>query len=164
MGYEARLDEVMRGFQQQAVKAAELKAKIAELRGHGRSPDGAVSVTVAPSGAVLGLQLTPAAMRRSHTQLQQEILGAIRQATQQAAATLQETVQPLLGDRAEQFRQAFNAGLPAVEPSGPPPAPPSIPRPGAPVPVNPPEQAAIRRNRQAAPEVEDNDFGGPILR
>ncbi|MEV8606418.1 hypothetical protein AB0383_00415 [Amycolatopsis sp. NPDC051373] len=59
--------------------------------------------------------VSPQAMRRSHTALQQEILGAIRSATQQAAAALNQTVEPVLGERAEQFREAFNAH---VEPPG----------------------------------------------
>ncbi|MGJ7906909.1 hypothetical protein ACOQFL_10545 [Actinopolyspora sp. H202] len=48
-------------------------------------------------------------MRQSHTALQQSLLDTIRQATQDAAARMDETVQPLLGDRAEQFKQAFNS-------------------------------------------------------
>ncbi|HKS48152.1 MAG TPA: YbaB/EbfC family nucleoid-associated protein [Amycolatopsis sp.] len=153
--HEARLEQAMRAFQQQAAKAAELKDKIGELRGQGSSADGSVTVTVAPSGAVLGLQLTPAAMRRSHTQLQQDILGAIRQATQQAAAALQETVQPLLGDRAKQFRDAFEAHVPQVGPAEP---STGTPPPNSPIPVR------TSRNRTPSGEVEDDDFGGPILR
>lgn len=103
---EARLDATIKAFEEQAAKAGELQQKIGELRGSARNADGSVTVTVAPSGAVLGLQLAPHAMRKSHTQLQQEILGAIRQATQQAAALLEQTVEPILGDQAEKFKEA----------------------------------------------------------
>ncbi|MTD57785.1 YbaB/EbfC family nucleoid-associated protein [Amycolatopsis pithecellobii] len=151
---ESRLDRALRSFQEQASRASQLKEKIAGLRGQGRNPDGSVTVTVAPSGAVLGLNLSPLAMRKTHTQLQKEILGAIRQATEQAAAQLQATVEPVLGERAEQFKEAFNAHVPAVGPAAPEPAA----APGPPQPVRTP------RNRPASPEVEPDDFGGPILR
>ncbi|MEU7529504.1 YbaB/EbfC family nucleoid-associated protein [Saccharothrix sp. NPDC042600] len=114
----ARLDEAIRSFQEQAGKVAQIKDKLAELRGQARNGDGSVVVTVAPSGAVLGLQLSPNAMRMSHTQLQQEILGTIRQATQNAAQALQDTVGPVLGDKAAQFQEAFSAHSP-IQPLGP---------------------------------------------
>lgn len=161
-GHEERLDRMLRSFQEQAAKASQLKEKLGELRGQGRSPDGAVSVTVAPSGAVMGLQLSPAAMRRTHVQLQQDIVAAIRQATQQAAAQVQDTVRPLLGERTEQFQRALNAHAPALGPATPePPGPQANQPPPAP---NPPKPVHTPRNRTPAPEVEPDDFGGPILR
>ncbi|MET7997583.1 YbaB/EbfC family nucleoid-associated protein [Amycolatopsis sp. NPDC005232] len=163
----ARLDAVLQRFQEQAARAAELKDQIANLRGHARNADGSVTVTVAPSGAVLGLQLSPQAMRRSHTALQQEILGAIRSATQQAAAALNQTVEPVLGERAEQFREAFNAHVEPLGPSAPPPAS-SLAGPGQPgQPAQPPQMPQPpqnARNRANPRAVEDDDFGGPILR
>ncbi|GAA5171179.1 YbaB/EbfC family nucleoid-associated protein [Amycolatopsis dongchuanensis] len=156
---EERLDRALRSFQEQAAKAAQLKEKLGELRGQGGSPDGSVSVTVAPSGAVLGLRLSPQAMRKTHVQLQQDIMAAIRQATQQAAARMQETVRPLLGERTEQFQQALNAHVPALAPAAP-----EQPAPQAPSPPEPPVPTRTPRNRQPAPEVEPDDFGGPILR
>ncbi|QRP45842.1 YbaB/EbfC family nucleoid-associated protein [Amycolatopsis sp. FDAARGOS 1241] len=165
----ARLDAVLQRFQEQAARAAELKKQIANLRGHARNADGSVTVTVAPSGAVLGLQLSPQAMRRSHTALQQEILGAIRSATLQAAAALDQTVEPVLGERAGQFREAFNAHVEPIGPSAPPPAS-SMPAPGRPQPDQAqqppqmPQPPQNTRNRTRPPAVEDDDFGGPILR
>ncbi|GAB2741861.1 YbaB/EbfC family nucleoid-associated protein [Amycolatopsis magusensis] len=157
---EARLDATIKAFEEQAAKAGELQQKIGELRGSARNADGSVTVTVAPSGAVLGLQLAPHAMRKSHTQLQQEILGAIRQATQQAAAQLEQTVQPILGEQAEKFKEAFNAH--AVQPLGPSDPPPPETLAGPPQPV--PQRSAPPWNRPPAGDVEDEDFGGPILR
>ena len=148
----AQLEEKIRAFQEQAAKAGQLKDKISELRGQARSGDGSVTVTVAPSGAVLGLQLSPNAMKYSHTQLQQEILATIRAATQQAAQMLQDTVTPVLGDHAERFKDAFNAHsavmMPdATAPNVAPPAPPAGNRP------------------RPAPVSDDDDFGGnSILR
>lgn len=156
---EAKLDAAIRSFQEQAAKAAELKDKIAGLRGSARNADGSVTVTVAPSGALLGLQLSPKAMNRTHTALQQEILTAIREATQQAAAAMQQTVQPILGDRAEQFKEAFNAHVEPLGPSAPPPAE-SLAGPASPV-----QQQPVRTQRPTRPAPsDDEDFGGPILR
>ncbi|WP_410658502.1 YbaB/EbfC family nucleoid-associated protein [Amycolatopsis sp. lyj-112] len=155
---EARLDAAIRSFQEQAAKAAELKDKIAGLRGSARNADGSVTVSVAPSGALLGLQLSPKAMNRTHTALQQEILTAIREATQQAAAAMQQTVEPILGDRAEQFKEAFNAHVEPLGPSAPPPAE-SLAAPVSAV------QQPVRTQRPARPaDTEEEDFGGPILR
>ncbi|WP_340685884.1 YbaB/EbfC family nucleoid-associated protein [Amycolatopsis coloradensis] len=153
---EARLDAAIRSFQEQAAKAAELKDKIAGLRGSARNADGSVTVTVAPSGALLGLQLSPKAMNRTHTALQQEILTAVREATQQAAAAMQQTVQPILGDRADQFKEAFNAHVEPLGPSAPPPAE-SL--------AGPALQQPVRTSRPTRPApADDDDFGGPILR
>lgn len=181
----ARLDDAIRSFQEQAGKVAQIKDKLAELRGQARNGDGSVVVTVAPSGAVLGLQLTPNAMRMSHTQLQQEILSTIRQATQNAAQALQDTVGPVLGDKAAQFQEAFSAHSP-IQPLGPEPVtnvPPNAPQqvpPRQPPQMPPPPPAGppqpgwqqnrtagppVTRNRPPAPEVGDDDEGfGSILR
>lgn len=111
-----RIQEMLRKFQEQAQQASELRSAMQDLRGSASSPDGSVTVTVAPSGAILDLKLTPNAVRRSHTELQQAILGAVRQATADAAQQLDDTVAPILGDRFGQFQQAFNAEAPVLRP------------------------------------------------
>lgn len=121
----------MRSFEEQAAKAGQLQEAMKDLRGVGRSRDGAVTVTAAPSGAVLGLQLSPAAMSRSHVALQQEILDAIRMATLNAAQQLDAAVAPILGDRLQEFKQGMAAsGVQPIMPSAPP--PPGTPPPGMP--------------------------------
>ncbi|KJK50369.1 hypothetical protein UK23_11065 [Lentzea aerocolonigenes] len=175
----AQLEEKIREFQEQAARAGQLKDKISELRGQARSGDGSVIVTVAPSGAVLGLQLSPNAMKYSHTQLQQEILATIRAATQQAAQMLQETVVPVLGDQAEKFKDAFNAHAGVMMPDAPPQqqfsAPQqqfSAPPPQQHVPPPPPRHMPPPVSRPAPgnrprprPVSDDDDFGGnSILR
>ncbi|GAA3060038.1 YbaB/EbfC family nucleoid-associated protein [Actinokineospora globicatena] len=147
---QARYEDTARRFAEQAAGAARLKEGIAGLKGSARNGDGSVTVTVAPSGAVLGLQLSPAAMNRSHTQLTQEILGAIRAAQQQAAAAMEELVRPYVGDEQyERFQTAFRAHAPAVEPIGPsaPPPPAALPTPHSPAPA-----------RAARPVDDDGDF------
>jgi hypothetical protein len=116
-----------------------------------------VTVTVAPSGAVLGLQLSPLAMRRSHTQLQQEILAVFRQATQQAATALEQTVQPMLGARMEQFKEAFAAHAGSVQPLGPSTPPPATSLPMPALPAARPETAPPTRleTSESAPDSGD---------
>ncbi|GAA2989301.1 YbaB/EbfC family nucleoid-associated protein [Actinokineospora diospyrosa] len=159
MALDDAFQQSMRRFEEQAAAAAGLRERIGELKGSARNTDGSVTVTVAPSGAVLGLALTPAAMNRSHTQLTQEILGTIRAATQQAAAQVEEVVRPAVGDAYyEQFQAALRAHAPAVQPLGPtpPPEPAALPQPGA---------APVRKPRP--PVEDDGDFsdetiyGGP---
>lgn len=99
----------MRSFQEQADKAKQLQEAFKTMRGVGQAPEAGVTVTVAPSGAVLDLRLDPKAMDRSHTALQQAIIGAIRQATANAAAQMEAVAAPLMGERMEQFRTAMGA-------------------------------------------------------
>jgi DNA-binding protein YbaB len=163
-GRRAQIEEKIRAFQEQAAKAGRLKDKIAELRGQARSGDGSVTVTVAPSGAVLGLQLSPNAMKYSHTQLQQEILATIRAATQQAAQALQDTVTPVLGDQAERFKDAFSAHSAVVVPEAPAPNVAPNTAPNVMQNVMPPAPPAGNRPRPR-PVSDDDDFGGnSILR
>jgi DNA-binding protein YbaB len=183
---QQRLQAMMRKFEEQAAKAGQLQEAMKDLRGVGRSRDGSVTVTAAPSGAVLGLQLSPGAMSRSHVALQQEILDAIRMATQNAAQQLDAAVAPILGDRLQEFKQGMAAsGVQPIMPSAPPPpgappgtlpgappgappvppatpstAAPVVPPAGPPQPFRPPAQAPSTRapgNRPPRPPVEEDD-------
>lgn len=117
----------MADFEAQVARAGQVRAAMTQVQGHGRNQDGSVTVTVAPSGAVLGLRLTAEAMKRNHTQLQQEILAAIRQGTLQAAGAMEQAARPLLGERYEDLRAAINAHAAGVIGPTPPPAPARIP-------------------------------------
>ncbi|WP_018685260.1 YbaB/EbfC family nucleoid-associated protein [Actinokineospora enzanensis] len=143
-------------FEEQAARLAGLRESIGGLSGSARNTDGSVTVSVAPSGAVLGLTLTPAAMGMSHTQLGHEILSTIRRATEQAAAAMAEVVRPVVGeDQYDRFQEAFraHAGQAAFGPTTPPPAS------ALAVPVAGP-RADFRAPR---PDPEpDDDFGGSI--
>jgi DNA-binding protein YbaB len=157
-GREQRMQELLRSFEDRASKATQLRETLKDVRGSGRSPDGAVTVTVAPSGAVLGLQLAPHAMRRTHTALQQEILQVIRQATQHAAAQLEQAVAPLLGDQLGQVRRGLGAGADnAVAPEAPTPPPPADPG-------YSPIRHQIRRNRTHSADIEGDESSTSFLR
>ena len=159
MAAEDALNQMMGRFREQAARASALRENIAQLKGSARNADGSVTVTVAPSGAVLGLNLTPAAVNKSHTQLAQEILATIRAATQQAAQAMEDAVRPALGEEYyQQFQDALRAHSPEVGGLGPtaPPPPSALPQPGAP---GAPERPAAPPRRRSA-EVDDDDFGG----
>ncbi|PKW14304.1 YbaB/EbfC family nucleoid-associated protein [Saccharopolyspora spinosa] len=104
-----RIQEMMRRPEEQTAQACRLRERMQELKGQARSSDSSMMVTVARSGAVLDLQLNPDSMRQSHYALRRSIPGAIREATRKSSHQMDEVVQSALGDRAEQFKSAFNA-------------------------------------------------------
>lgn len=112
-----RIQEMMRKFEEQAQKASELQSAMQGLQGTASSPDRSVTVTVAPSGAVLDLRLAPNAVRQSANDLQQQIMATIREATASAAEQLNSTVAPILGDQFDKFQEAFNVEGAAIKPS-----------------------------------------------
>lgn len=140
-----RIQETLRTFHEQAQKAGELQSAMADLRGSAQSPDRLVNVTVAPSGAVLDLELSRAAMKLSASQLQQSIMAAIRAATEQAATQLNDTVAPILGDQFSQFQQAFNAEGAGITPGQ------GVPAGGS---------SAARQPRRPEPDIDDDDLSG----
>jgi DNA-binding protein YbaB len=152
---DRKLDHTMQKFAEQAANAAAARERMAQVKGNARNADGSITVTVAPSGAVLGLQLAPEALKRTHTQLQQEILATIRQATLRAADAMEQTARPLLGERFDEFRDALNAhsvGGPAAYGPTTPPHPANLPG---------PDPAPAPQRRRPAPRdttVEDEDF------
>ncbi|GGJ06492.1 hypothetical protein GCM10011581_49280 [Saccharopolyspora subtropica] len=142
-GTSERIQAMMRRFEEQAQKVSELQSAMQGLQGTASSPDRSVTVTVAPSGAVLDLRLAPNAVRQSASDLQQQIMATIREATANAAEQLNNTVAPILGDQFDQFQQAFNAQGPVIKPATdddatPPPAAPA--RPTGAAPSRPPQR------------------------
>ncbi|MEB3367567.1 YbaB/EbfC family nucleoid-associated protein [Saccharopolyspora mangrovi] len=141
-GPAERIQEMLRDFEEQAAKATQLQSAVQDMRGTASSEDRSVTVSVAPSGAVLDLQLAPNAVRKQAHELQQQIMDAIRRATANAADQMNEAVAPVLGDRFAQFQEAFSAQT-------------SVLKPGEDQPPRPRTSAAD----------EDEDFGnGSLLR
>ncbi|MDA3630199.1 YbaB/EbfC family nucleoid-associated protein [Saccharopolyspora sp. WRP15-2] len=148
---------MMRKFEEQAQKASQLQSAMQDMQGTASSPDRSVTVTVAPSGAVLDLKLAPNAVRQSANDLQQQIMATIRAATASAAEQMNTAVAPILGDQFDQFQQAFNAEGMAIKP-----------------PVDDEPPAAARQEPPAAPATpkrprnegfDDDDFSaGSFLR
>ncbi|OLR95279.1 YbaB/EbfC family nucleoid-associated protein [Actinokineospora bangkokensis] len=78
-------------------KATDFKNNIEAAGTTERSPDGTVTVTVAPSGALLDLHLTPEAMAKTAEALRDQILTATRTARQRAAQEVATAFTPLGG-------------------------------------------------------------------
>jgi hypothetical protein len=58
-GAAERIQEMLRNFEEQAAKAGQLQSAVQDMRGTATSDDRSITVSVAPSGAVLDLQLAP---------------------------------------------------------------------------------------------------------
>ncbi|SDC49156.1 YbaB/EbfC family nucleoid-associated protein [Actinokineospora iranica] len=119
-------------------KATEFKKNIESAGATERSPDGTVTVTVAPNGSLTDLHLTDDAMRKSAADLTAEILVTTRKARQRAASGVAEAFVPLGGDRAMVQR------IPGAEDVA--------------------EPALPTRSRQAGTGEDDHDFAdSPVI-
>ena len=101
-------EEWMRDFEAKIAdaqaKAAAVQEGLAQAGGSASSNDGAITVTVAPNGALTGLELTADAMRKSHGQLSGEILEIARKAQRGAAVKVAETFGAVEGEGSETYR------------------------------------------------------------
>lgn len=101
-------EEWMRDFEakiaQAQAKAAAVQEGLAQAGGSASSNDGAITVTVAPNGALTGLELTADAMRKSPGQLSGEILEIARKAQRGAAVKVAETFGAVEGEGSETYR------------------------------------------------------------
>jgi len=68
------------------------------------SPDGSLSVTVAPNGSLTNLRIDEAAWRGNGAELAQKIMGLARKAQRQAAVNVAEAFAPLGGPDHEALR------------------------------------------------------------
>jgi DNA-binding protein YbaB len=87
---ERRVDDWQAGFEQRAVRARELAARLAELSGAARSDDGLVTVTVGAGGALTGLELDERIRRQPAAETARQILATL--AAAQADLTAKATV------------------------------------------------------------------------
>ncbi|GAA4002212.1 hypothetical protein GCM10022247_23710 [Allokutzneria multivorans] len=106
--HQERVQQMLRSFDERVQQISKAQDKLRELQGTARSGDGAVTVTVSPAGAVLDLRLSPDAVKRSHTALQQDILKTIRLATAAAAQRVDTELEPVLGEDLAKAKQALN--------------------------------------------------------
>lgn len=75
--------------------AAGVAATLAETTGTGRSPDGVVTATVSPTGALQDVQLSARASSLNPTQLSRSIMAAVRAAQSQASQAMVSAFAPL---------------------------------------------------------------------
>jgi DNA-binding protein YbaB len=154
-------------------KAAEAQEKLRSAVATVQSPDGAVSVTVGPSGVLQELRFGPRAYERPPQALSGLVMQLIGRAQQKVSAQVTDAFSGMVGENSA-ARELLDEFLPAPEPGeGTPPAdgdpfaPPQgaeerPPRPPAPPhrpPPNPPQpqHGQPRRRPRSAPDEDDGE-------
>ncbi|MEV4319756.1 YbaB/EbfC family nucleoid-associated protein [Actinocrispum sp. NPDC049592] len=152
-------DEWMREFETKIAdaqaKAAAVQQGLASASGSASSKDGAVSVSVSPTGALTELRLTPEAMDKSHTQLAAEIVAVARKAQRAAAVQVAETFEQVGGAGSETY-QMITQYLPAPEED----EEEESSQPWYGYEQEAVEEAPVRPNRPMPRPDEEDDFGG----
>lgn len=106
--YEERLQDI-------GHRAARAHGALAGIEATATSPDGAVSVTVDPAGALQGLELGERSGDLTREQLAATVLRTARQARAEAARLAAAAVAPLLGEGSTAMAM-FRSRLPEEQP------------------------------------------------
>ncbi|WP_433265179.1 YbaB/EbfC family nucleoid-associated protein [Actinosynnema sp. CS-041913] len=153
---EARAEDLAR-------RSEEMQQQIQQTAATLRSPDGAVTVTVAPNGSLQHIDFSPRAVDFSHVQLGQVVMATVQRAQAQAAQQVAAIVEPQFGGTsAMEFMTSFIPKLEEEVPARPPVEEGSVLQQdswGAP----PPRPAPPRAPRPVA-EADDEDGFGTVLR
>ncbi|SDL53766.1 Conserved DNA-binding protein YbaB [Lentzea albidocapillata subsp. violacea] len=125
------------------------------------SPNEAVTVKIAPNGALQHIEFSPVAMRLTHVQLSQLVMQTVQKAQIQAAEQVASIVEPEFGGtEAMDFLRSF---IPQPEEEEPPP-PPEEGQVMREVSWNDPAQKPAPRPRPQRPADDDEDGFGSVLR
>ncbi|WP_410670491.1 YbaB/EbfC family nucleoid-associated protein [Amycolatopsis sp. cmx-4-68] len=158
--FTVELDEIR-------AKAEEAQEKLRSAVASVQSPDGAVSVTVGPSGVLQDLRFGPRAYERPPQALSGLVLQLIGRAQQKVSAEVAEAFGGMVGESSA-ARELLDEFLPAPEPdAGPPPDKSDVfmpeqeaedrpPRPPHRPPPAPP-QGPPRRRPRPAPDEDDGE-------
>ncbi len=92
-------------------QAHRAEAEIAVVEATVASPDGAVTVTAAPGGAVRRMMLSEQSESLSRSQLAALVVETVTRAQAAAAARATEALAPLLGERSEAMRVLREQGV-----------------------------------------------------
>ncbi|WP_253779676.1 YbaB/EbfC family nucleoid-associated protein [Goodfellowiella coeruleoviolacea] len=113
---QEQADDLMRRSQQMQEEIAQASATVT-------SQDGAVTVTVAPNGAVQNIAFSPRATGLSHVALGQVVMSTLRTAQQQVANKIATAIEPQLGGtEAMDFLRSFMPSPDEQQPGQPGPA------------------------------------------
>ncbi|RZS44610.1 YbaB/EbfC DNA-binding family protein [Herbihabitans rhizosphaerae] len=150
-GFESTVADVRR-------KAAEFEQNLEQAGATEVSKDGSLRVTVAPNGALTGLEIGDAAARRPGGELAAQIMALARKAQRSAAVRVAEAFAPLAGEDSEALRMVTSY-VPPEEPEEP--EAPSVGRrivvgSEEPVEESPPRPAP--RPKRSRPAEDDEDF------
>lgn len=90
---------VDRRVRQAGAQAAAEVARVGRISGQATSPDGTISVEVAPGGLLTGLQLTPAALQVDMDILARRIVSVAERATRLAGGNMHKALSPVVGEQ-----------------------------------------------------------------
>jgi len=151
-------------------KAAAAQERLRSATATVQSPDGAVSVTIGPSGVLQDLRFGPRAYERPPQALSSTVMQLIGRAQQKVSAEVADAFSGMVGESSA-ARELLDEFLPAPEPDeGTPPGNadkftpeqedrPPVPPPHRPPPnpPQPPQQGPPRRRPRPAPEEDDGE-------
>ncbi|XVS63626.1 YbaB/EbfC family nucleoid-associated protein [Actinosynnema sp. CA-299493] len=83
-----------------AERSRELRDRLRRAQATQRSPDGAVTATVAPNGSLRHIEFSPGAEEFSHARLGEVVMDTVRRAQEQAARQAASVVEPQFGGTA----------------------------------------------------------------
>ncbi|MDX3187382.1 YbaB/EbfC family nucleoid-associated protein [Streptomyces sp. MN03-5084-2B] len=133
-------------------KAAAAQEKLRSAVASVQSPDGAVSVTVGPSGVLQDLRFGPRAYERSPQALSGVVLQLIGRAQQKVSAQVADAFSGMVGENSA-ARELLGEFLPEPDPEPEPDR--STPQP--PAEERPPPQRGQPRRRPRPPEEDDGE-------
>jgi DNA-binding protein YbaB len=157
-----RLDEYLNRVGDIQRRAEQAQAQIKQMRAQASSPDGTVSVTLAPGGRLERLTLTPQALDHGHHRLATLITETIRAGHAAAAQQVRDAMEPLVGGTpAMEFLSEQMGAAELDDPAGSLATPPDQPLP----PAGPPHSAPPRpRRRPDGPDDDDGWQSDSVLR
>ncbi|MEU4768984.1 YbaB/EbfC family nucleoid-associated protein [Actinosynnema sp. NPDC023794] len=100
-----------------AERSRELRDRIRRAQATQRSPDGAVTATVAPNGSLRHIEFSPDAAEFSHARLGEVVMDTVRRAQELAARQAASIVEPQFGGTAAM--DFLTGSVPAVPVSVP---------------------------------------------
>ncbi|MET9225556.1 YbaB/EbfC family nucleoid-associated protein [Lentzea sp. NPDC003310] len=160
-------EEWMRDFEakiaEAQAKAAAVQEGLAQAGGSASSKDGSIVVSVAPNGALTGLELTADAMRKAPGQLSGEILEIARKAQRGAAVKVAETFGAVEGTGSETYRLITEYLPPPVEEEQPKPAGYAFNEEYEERAATAPQPPPLPARRPAPRPDDDEDFGGDSI-
>jgi DNA-binding protein YbaB len=108
------VDDLERQTQELLQRAEKTKSDIAQVTGVATSEDGAATVTVSATGALLGVTFNRAADKLPKERLAEAVMSATRKAQTIAARQVTDLMTPLIGTDSEAMR-LLREQLPKVE-------------------------------------------------
>ncbi|HEY7596261.1 MAG TPA: YbaB/EbfC family nucleoid-associated protein [Actinophytocola sp.] len=113
-------DEVLRTLREQAsgieARAERLRAGLAAASATASSPDGAVTVTLSPTGALQDISFSAKAAGHKPEALGPLVMSAVRAAQRQVSAKLTDSLRDTAGESTMEFIRRF---MPEAEPARP---------------------------------------------